>query len=356
MIIQSASVDMKSRRSYEMASGASSTLMTWNNRGISRATTTTMNYYKEDSGTGTSSGEPSFSNSMDDIIHRFKENQGVQKASSLEEKRSAMQIQFQSINYLLHILFGKQVPGNGVSSLLGNGAGATYQGSGGTYTASSYYYESEVTSFSTTGTVKTADGREIDFNLSLSMSRSFEQSYSEIADFGSALNAASLCDPLVINLNSSCANVTDQSFFFDIDADGTLDEINMPTGGSGFLALDKNGDGTINDGSELFGTKSQDGFADLSEYDEDGNGWIDEADSVFEKLKIYSKDKNGKDVLVGLGKAGVGAIYLGNAGTEFSLKDSYRNETSAVVRKTGLFLYENGGAGTIQHVDFAKKA
>ena len=41
--------------------------------------------------------------------------------------------------------------------------------------------------------------------------------------------------------------------------------------GSGYLALDKNGDGTINDGSELFGTRNGDGFADLAQYDEDGN-------------------------------------------------------------------------------------
>ena len=51
--------------------------------------------------------------------------------------------------------------------------------------------------------------------------------------------------------------------------------------GSGFLALDKNGNGKIDDGSELFGTKSGDGFADLAEYDSDGNGWIDEKGRVY---------------------------------------------------------------------------
>ena len=85
-----------------------------------------------------------------------------------------------------------------------------------------------------------------------------------------------------------------------------------------FLLLDRNEDGKINDGSELFGTKSGDGFRDLSEYDEDRNGWIDENDSVFSKLKVWTKDSEGNDKLLNLKQADVGAIYLGNIDTEFS--------------------------------------
>ncbi|MFQ8776527.1 MAG: hypothetical protein ACLR78_02345 [Roseburia sp.] len=76
-----------------------------------------------------------------------------------------------------------------------------------------------------------------------------------------------LCDPLVINLDSNIANVSDQKFYFDIDADGSDDSISMLNSGSGYLALDRNGDGIINDGSELFGTQSGNGFADLAAYD-----------------------------------------------------------------------------------------
>lgn len=63
----------------------------------------------------------------------------------------------------------------------------------------------------------------------------------------------------------------------------------------------------------------------------------------------------GKDVLCALGKAGVGAIYLGNSETEFSLNSKKDNTTNALIRKTGILLYEKGGCGTIQHVDMAKK-
>ena len=67
----------------------------------------------------------------------------------------------------------------------------------------------------------------------------------------------------------------------------------------------------INDGNELFGTKSGDGFKDLAKYDKDRNGWIDEADDIFDDLRIWTKDEQGNDKLLTLKEAGVGAIYLG---------------------------------------------
>ena len=116
--------------------------------------------------------------------------------------------------------------------------------------------------------------------------------------------------------------------------------------------MDKNGDGIINDGSELFGTASGNGFADLSQYDADGSGWIDEADEIFDKLRIWQMNPDGTSSLTALGKAGIGAICLGTADTEFSLNQE-DNTNKAVIRKSGIFLYENGMAGTVQQVDMA---
>jgi hypothetical protein len=53
-----------------------------------------------------------------------------------------------------------------------------------------------------------------------------------------------------------------------------------------------------------------------------------------------------------LGLKGIGAIYLGNIATLFSIKDQ-PNELQAQIQKTGVFLKEDGQAGTIQHIDFA---
>lgn len=232
-----------------------------------------------------------------------------------------------------------------------NGSAST--GTGGTtwikhVVKSSFVAEVENTAFSTNGVARTADGREISFNVELEMSRSFmavNESYVQSIEI--------LRDPLVINLGSEVASLSDQKFYFDIDADGKMDEISYLEGNSGFLALDKNNDGEINDGSELFGTKSGDGFKDLAMYDEDGNGWIDEADSVFDNLKIWTKNSDGTDSLIAIGKAGVGAIYLGSATTQFSINSLDDNSTNGVIQKTGVFLKENGSVGTIQHIDLA---
>ena len=227
------------------------------------------------------------------------------------------------------------------------------------YVSETWNIEQEDTSFSTVGSVRTKDGREINFNVNVNMSRRCEEYYKEqlnVAEF-------TLHDPLVINLDTDVAEVSDQTFYFDLDADGKEEEISV-LNGSGYLALDKNGDGTINDGSELFGTRNGDGFADLAQYDEDGNGWIDENDSIWSKLKIWCKDENGNDVLYKLSDKGVGAICLQNVSTDFTLQGDRKaqdgttnaNATNAVVRKTGIFLYENGNVGTVQHVDMAAYA
>ena len=252
--------------------------------------------------------------------------------------------------------------GTGASSFQNNTLSAMFKrfasfgmmggaGIGGYSTNMLTYSETEETGFHASGRACTEDGRTIDFDINILMSRS----YMEYMNVSIPTMADALCDPLVVNIGSDTADVRDQTFKFDLDADGTEDEISMLGKGSGFLALDKNGDGKINDGSELFGTKSGDGFGDLREYDSDGNGWIDENDDVFSKLKVWCKDENGKDILMDLKEADIGAIFLGEQQTEFSLggADGYRD---GVIRSTGVFLREStGAAGTVQHVDLSLK-
>ena len=216
---------------------------------------------------------------------------------------------------------------------------------------SSTLVEQEAVNVLAGGHVQTEDGRSISFGVNLNMSR----------EFASQVNIETtqqvvMTDPLVINMDNLPAGVKDMTFQFDIDCDGKMDEISMLREGSGFLALDKNGDGKINDGSELFGTRSGNGFADLAVYDEDGNGWIDENDEIFDKLRVWSKDKDGKDVLKTLKEADVGAIYLGSTNSQFSLTDKKDNEVLGAVRSTGIYLKESTGmAGTVQQVDLANR-
>ncbi len=210
-----------------------------------------------------------------------------------------------------------------------------------------FVHEEEHTAYSAQGMALTADGRQLGFNITVEMSREFEAKYQSYTE-----EEYVVTDPLVINLEADVTDVSDQKFMFDIDSDGTKDEISFVAGGSGFLALDKNGDGIINDGSELFGTKSGDGFRDLAAYDTDKNGWIDEGDEVFHDLAVWTKDEDGEDKLISLKDADVGAIYLQSNNTEFSLNDANTNEANAIIRKTGVFLKESTGeVGTVQHID-----
>ena len=209
------------------------------------------------------------------------------------------------------------------------------------------FEEEQYISFSVAGSVTTADGKTIDLNIDLKMGSSFYEQHTEIAQ-----EMQRMCDPLVLNFEGGAAELTGEKFSFDLDCDGSTENISFVGAGSGLLALDKNGDGTINDGSELFGAISGDGFGDLAAYDDDRNGWIDENDAIYDCLRIWSRDENGDDTLLALGVRGVGAIYLGNVATDFTVRGD-DGAVNGAIRRSGVFLTESGDAGTVQHVDFS---
>jgi len=157
-------------------------------------------------------------------------------------------------------------------------------------------------------------------------------------------------DPLVINYGGTAASLMGDRFQFDLTSDGSLDSLAVLGEGSGFLAVDWNGNGKIDDGSELFGPNTGCGFSELRKYDTDNNGWIDENDEIFDKLVVWRRDKDGNDTVYTLKELGIGAIYLGDIETEFSFKDE-NNGTLGVMRSTSFFVKECGGAGTVSHID-----
>lgn len=288
---------------------------------------------------------------LEDITTHFK---NLSNATKVRERNTPedtlMTIRQRCIEFLMELFFDFRRDRDDLWDISSNSGGAASGYQVNTFTNQYYHMEEENTTFATTGTVKTADGREISFNLEVGMSRRFEEYYEETY----STRRATYCDPLVINLDTDIAQVSDQKFFFDLDQDGKEEEISSLKSGSGFLALDLNGDGVINDGGELFGTKSGNGFADLAKYDSDGNGWIDEADDIWKKLLIWTKDEDGNDKLYHLSDLGVGAIGLGNVSTQFALNSEKDNHHNAMIRNTGIFLYENGNVSTVQHLDLAR--
>ena len=202
-----------------------------------------------------------------------------------------------------------------------------------------------IQSFQAQAHLQLADGSTVDLSYSSSL---FEMRDLHIQR--QLVVDGEVVDPLVLSFNQTSATLSQENVDFDLNVDGEIDSISYATGASAFLALDKNNNGKIDNGSELFGATSGDGFADLAYYDDNRDGVIDESDAVFSKLQLSSLDQQGNIKLENLSDRNVGAIFLANLQTEAMLADG-NNEVNGIVRKSGLFLQEDYTAGLVQHVD-----
>ncbi|OPZ60691.1 MAG: hypothetical protein BWY87_00315 [Deltaproteobacteria bacterium ADurb.Bin510] len=220
------------------------------------------------------------------------------------------------------------------------------QGWGISYDYSTTYTETEQLDVAAAGTIRTADGREFSFEMELSMSRSFVEHNS----LSLRLGDAALSDPLVLNLSGQAASLGGFSFAFDFDGDGSADSLPGLNAGSAYLAIDRDGDGSIGSGSELFGPTSGNGWNELTAYDQDGNGWIDESDEVFSRLRLWQPQAGGGANLSSLAQQGVGAIWLKSVTQPFDLRDQ-GNALVGRVLSTGLFVGEDGRSGSVQQLD-----
>ena len=217
--------------------------------------------------------------------------------------------------------------------------------------------EQESVSFSAKGALTTKDGKVVNLNLG------FALDYRLLSANERLTSAGKLKDPLVLNLDGLVAGFTQGTFNFDLDADGNKEEVTKLDKGSAFLAMDRNGNGQIDDGKELFGALSGNGFADLAALDQDGNGVLDEGDSQFAQLRLYRPG----EALLTLGEKKIGAIFLQSAATEFqhlgvdpagqeASSDTAQATTTpapspAVLRQSGIYVTEDGKAGTVQQLD-----
>ena len=259
---------------------------------------------------------------------------------------------------MVEMLIGHKLKLISASSLLsqqgtGSGTAATSQaappqraGFGIEYDAHQTVSESEQTAFQASGTIQTADGKSIAFNLDVQMSRSFTSQSDVSLRAGDGVRK----DPLVINFSGNAAQLQDTRFAFDLTGDGQKANVALLGQGSAYVALDSNGNGKIDSGKELFGTGSGNGFADLKKYDVDGNGWIDDNDPIFSQLKAWSPDAKGGGSLTSLKSRGVGALYLGSEATPFELKND-ANQSLGAVKASGVYVNENGSTGTLQQID-----
>lgn len=199
------------------------------------------------------------------------------------------------------------------------------------------------------GVVSTKDGLELRFDFGETLEYSGRHTTS-VSAYENGITQHYI-DPLVISLDTGAPTLSNSYFSFDLDGDGSEEALRMLAPGSGFLCLDKNMDGTINNGNELFGPSMGDGFRELLNYDKDENWWIDEDDAVFEKLKFWENDGSGKMTLKTLKEAGIGAIYLEKTQTSFHLKDN-SGHSQAVIKNSGIALREDGSVIAVREMDW----
>ncbi|PIT07937.1 hypothetical protein [Snodgrassella communis] len=109
--------------------------------------------------------------------------------------------------------------------------------------------------------------------------------------------AESQASPLIIDLNFNGVE-TDRlgiGAYFDLDHNGFAEETAWAKYNDGLLVLDLNGNGIIDNGSELFGnntilpdgSKASNGFEALKQYDSNGDGVINHLDDIWSKLRVW---------------------------------------------------------------------
>jgi hypothetical protein len=160
------------------------------------------------------------------------------------------------------------------------------------------------------GEVTLADGTKVSFqaevNVSVSVQAAMQRGQSQ---------PQQQSDPLALDIDGDgqiSLSDTAGGTAFDINADGQVDQTAFVTGNDVFLAMDRNGSGKIDDGSELFGDQhgAANGYLELAQFDQNGDGVIDQQDPVFNSLRGVSLGTDGVIHESSLGELGVSAILL----------------------------------------------
>ncbi len=124
-------------------------------------------------------------------------------------------------------------------------------------------------------------------------------------------------DPIILDLDGDGFELTSHrdGARFDILGNGQQANTAFVTGGDAFLAVDRNGNGQIDSGLELFGDQqgAANGYEQLREFDSNGDGVIDRQDDDFDKLLLFRDNGNGiteEGELLTLADAGIESLSL----------------------------------------------
>ena len=150
--------------------------------------------------------------------------------------------------------------------------------------------------------------------------------------------------PLVLDLDGDGIELTnvDNGVLFDYDVDGDVEQTAWVESDDGFLVIDNNGDGIINDRSEMFGDLFgfADGFAHLSSFDSNNDNAITSSDDQWADLQVW-RDLNQDGItdegeLYGLDDLGITSIDLNAETTDTEVAGNYISATSTYTTADGV--------------------
>ncbi|WP_232831085.1 calcium-binding protein, partial [Peristeroidobacter agariperforans] len=158
-------------------------------------------------------------------------------------------------------------------------------------------------------------------------------------------------DPLAMDLDGDGAIRTlprTHGVHFDLDNSGFAESTSWVHATDGLLVLDRNDNGYIDGGAELFGTETllangqyaENGYEALAEFDTDGDGTISASDSIFAELRVW-QDANSNGVaesgeLLALSDLGISSIQVGYTSNRFTDSNNVQH------REQSSFTYTDG--------------
>lgn len=168
-------------------------------------------------------------------------------------------------------------------------------------------------------------------------------------------------DPLVIDMNGDGFDTlsVEDGVYFNLDGEGLTEKTAWVNGTTdALLARDLNGNGMIDDGTELFtdstvladGTTAANGFEALSELDENGDGVIDHNDSAYADLLVWQDANNNgltdEGELKSLSEVGIAQISVAAqaVGSEF--------ENGNVLEQTASVTFSDGSTSQVGQFSF----
>jgi hypothetical protein len=181
----------------------------------------------------------------------------------------------------------------------------------------------------------------------LSLDYSFYLTSEKIKYDSFETTAAALKDPLIVQFgNQSIGEISGQEKF-DINQDNKIDSLPIFSGDVGYLVYDKNANNKADNGSELFGPTSGNGFNELAQLDENNNGFLDKEDSAYQQLYLWQPDKNN---WLSLADAGIEAISTDAIATPYTFYDK-DDEVQAQMRSSSFAITESGRGFGVHQVD-----